>query len=164
MTGKQWHQMDAAEVLAQLETSAEIGLSGDEAKRRLVEHGPNELRVVRRVSPWRVFLEQFKNVLILILLVAVVLSAFLGHTIEAVTILVIVLFAAGLGFVQEYRAERALEALREMAAPTAAVLRDEHEVSVPARDVVPGDILYLRTGDKIAAYGPLIDLANVKGA
>ena len=162
MTGKQWHQMDAAEVLAQLETSAEIGLSGDEAKRRLVEHGPNELRAVRRVYPWRVFLEQFKNVLILILLVAVVLSAFLGHTIEAVAILVIVLFAAGLGFVQEYRAERALEALREMAAPTAAVLRDEREVSVPARDVVPGDILYLRTGDKIPADGRLIAIANLK--
>lgn len=94
-------------------------------------------------------LEQFKNVLIIILLIATALSAVLGHEIEAIAIAVIVLFAVLLGFAQEYCAERAIEALRKMAAPTASVLRDGQEVEVAAREIVPGDIILIRAGDKI---------------
>ena len=104
------------------------------------------------LSPWALLFEQFKNVLIVILLIAVGLSAFLGHGVEAIAIAVIVLFAVLLGFVQEYRAERAIEALRQMAAPTATVLRDGEEVDVPARDLVPGDVILLRAGDRAVSY------------
>ena len=143
-------------------SSADRGLSSVDAARRLSEYGPNELAESRGVSPWTILAEQFKNVLIIILLVAVALSAMLGHAIEALAIAVIVLFAALLGFYQEFRAERAIEALRQMAAPTATVLRDGEEISVPAREAVPGDIISLRVGDKIPADGRLIESANLK--
>ena len=128
-----WHALSVATALDRLDTT-EGGLSGAEAARRLAEHGPNELEASGRISPWSLLLAQFKNVLIVILLVAVGLSALLGHGVEAVAIAVIVLFAVVLGFVQEYRAERAIEALRRMAAPAATVLRDGEEQDVPARD------------------------------
>ena len=113
-----WHTLSVEQVYSRLE-STPAGLSGAEAARRLAHYGPNELQAGRRVSPWILLLQQFKNVLIIILLIATALSAFLGHGVEAVAIAVIVLFAVLLGFVQEYRAERAIEALRQMAAPTA---------------------------------------------
>ena len=125
------------------------GLSRAEAERRLVEHGPNELEAAHRVSPWALLLGQFKNVLIIILLVATVLSFFLGQDVDAIAIGVIVLFAVMLGFAQEYRADRAIEALRQMAAPDATVLRDGEEVEIPARQLVPGDVILVRAGDKI---------------
>ena len=157
-----WHQRDVAEVLRHFGSAADHGLSTAEARRRLSEYGANELAEPRRVSPWGILAEQFKNVLIIILLVAVALSAVLGHTVEALAIAVIVLFAAVLGFYQEFRAERAIEALRRMAAPTATVLRDGEELSVSAREAVPGDIIILRMGDKIPADARLIDAVNLK--
>jgi len=114
------------------------------------------------VSAWHILGEQFKNILIIILLIATGLSAFLGHGIEAVVITVIVLFAVVLGFVQEFRAERAIEALRQMAAPTATVLRNGDEERVPARELVTGDILLLHAGDKIAADARLIEAVNLQ--
>ncbi|MBI4664732.1 MAG: cation-translocating P-type ATPase [Verrucomicrobia bacterium] len=138
------------------------GLAVAEAARRLVQHGPNELQAAHRVSPWAQLAEQFKNVLVVILLVATGLSAFLGHGIEAIVIAVIVLFAVLLGFVQEFRAERAIEALRQMAAPTATVLRDGCEVEIPARDLVPGDVIFLRAGDKVPADVRLIESVNLQ--
>jgi Ca2+-transporting ATPase len=107
-------------------------------------------------------LEQFKNILIVILLVAVGLSVVLGEGIEALVIAVIVLFAVLLGFVQEYRAERAIEALRQMAAPTATVLRDDEEQDIAARDLVPGDVILLRAGDKVPADARLIEAINLQ--
>jgi Ca2+-transporting ATPase len=160
--GKQWYRLSPAEVFEELGTNADAGLSSAEAKRRLLEYGPNELQRAHHVSAWEVFAAQFKNLLIVILLIAVALSALLGHTIEAVAIGVIVLFASLLGFYQEYRAERALEALQQMAAPTAAVLRDGQELNIAARDVVPGDIVYLRAGDKIPADGRLVEAVNLQ--
>ncbi|MGH9390341.1 MAG: cation-translocating P-type ATPase, partial [Vicinamibacteria bacterium] len=116
----------------------------------------------KRISPWSLLLEQFKNVLIVILLVATALSAFLGHGLEAVAIAVIVLFAVLLGFIQEYRAERAIDALREMAAPTATVLRDGEENEIPARELVPGDVVLLAAGDKVPADLRLLEAINLK--
>jgi Ca2+-transporting ATPase len=150
------------DVAASLDTSLRSGLSAKEAARRLAEYGPNELRVARMVSPWSVLLEQFKNVLILILLVAVALSAILGHATEAAVIAVIVLFAALLGFAQEYRAERTLEALRQMAAPTARALRDGDETDVAAAELVPGDVVVLRAGDKVPADGRLGEVVSMQ--
>jgi Ca2+-transporting ATPase len=157
-----WHSLPLDDVAARLDTTLDSGLSQAEARRRLAEHGPNELDAARPVTPWSIFVEQFKNVLILILLAAVGLSIVLGHATEAIVIGAIVLLAALLGFVQEYRAERAMEALTRMAAPTATVLRDEEEIDVPARELVPGDVVLLRAGDKASADGRLAEAVNLQ--
>ena len=156
-----WHTLSVETVCSNLK-STPAGLTNVEAIRRLGEHGPNELQAAHRISPWAILFEQFKNVLIIILLVATVLSASLGHGVEAIAIAVIVLFAVALGFVQEYRAERAIEALRQMAAPTATVLRDDDERDVPARDLVPGDVILLRAGDRIPADARLMEAINLQ--
>ena len=156
-----WHTSPVPDVFDALE-SQPSGLTAAEAARRLQAHGPNELQAVARVSPWTQLLEQFKNVLIIILLIATGLSAFLGHGIEAIAIAVIVLFAVVLGFVQEYRAERAIEALREMAAPTSAVARDGKEIEVPARELVPGDVVRIKAGDRVPADLRLVEAVNLQ--
>src|SRR4030066_53889 len=157
-----WYHLNVDEVLSQFNSTADRGLSKAEASRRLMEHGPNELQAARRISPWAILFEQFKNILVIILLIAVVLSAFLGHSIEAIAIAVILLFAVLLGFVQEYRAERASEALKRMAAPTATVIRDGEEMDMPARDLVPGDIILIRAGDRTPADARLVEAVNLQ--
>jgi len=159
---KNWYGLEIPEVVAELKGNDGNGLEKDEAARRLSEYGPNALQAGRVISPWAILLSQFRNVLILILIVAVILSAFLGHSIEAIAISVIILFAILLGFIQEYRAERAMEALKKMAAPMAAVIRDGVELGIPARDVVPGDIILIRAGDKIPADVRLIQAINLQ--
>ncbi len=156
-----WHNLEISEVLTSLDSKRE-GLSQGEAQRRLAQFGPNELAEKKKISPWVIFFEQFKNFLIIILLVAVALSAVMGEVADAIVIFAIVLFAAGLSFMQEYRAERAMEALKRMAAPTASVLRDRMEIEISATELVPGDIILLRTGDKIPADARLIDAVNLK--
>ncbi len=156
-----WHDLSPEEVLARLKSSPQ-GLSATEAAHRLEQYGPNELAAAERISPWAILFEQFKNVLIIMLLIATVLSVFFGHGVEAVAVLVIVLFAVILGFVQEYRAERAIDALRRMAAPTATVLRDGEETEVAARDLVPGDVMLVHMGDRIAADARLMEIANLQ--
>jgi Ca2+-transporting ATPase len=159
--GTPWHMLTVEDSFERLK-STPSGLTNPEAARRLAEFGPNELQAAGRVSPWAILLEQFKNVLIIILLLATALSAFLGHGVEAIAITVIVLFAVVLGFVQEYRAERAIEALRKMAAPEATVIREGRERSVPARELVPGDLILLATGDKVPADVRLIEAVNLQ--
>jgi Ca2+-transporting ATPase len=156
-----WHAVPAPDAFDLLRSRPD-GLTVSEARKRLERYGPNELQEARRISPWQILLEQFKNVLIIILLIATVISFFLGHGLESVVIAVIVLFAVLLGFVQEYRAERAIEALRQMTAPTATVMRDGEEVRIPARDLVPGDVILLSTGDRIPADARLIEAINLQ--
>ncbi len=156
-----WHTLSVEDVYKQVE-SGSIGITDIEAARRLAKYGPNQIEAARRISPWELLLEQFKNVLIIILLIATALSSFLGHSVEAAAIAVIVMFAVLLGFVQEYRAERAIEALRQMAAPTAIVRRGGKELEIPAREVVPGDIIFMRAGDKIPADVRLIEAVNLQ--
>jgi len=156
-----WHPLSVAAVFDRLGTT-ESGLSSEDAARRLSEHGPNELTASDGTSPWSLLLGQFKNVLILILLVAVGLSALLGHPLEAVVIAVILLFAVVLGFVQEYRAERAIEGLRRMAAPVATALRDGEERDVAARDLVPGDVVRLEAGARVPADARVMEAVNLK--
>jgi Ca2+-transporting ATPase len=156
-----FHTLPVERAFERVESTPD-GLTSSEAARRLAQYGPNELLAAHRISPWEILFEQFKNVLIIILLIATTLSFFLGHGLEAVAIAVIVLFAVGLGFIQEYRAERAIEALREMAAPTATVLRDGQEVEVSGRELVPGDVTILITGDKIPADIRLMEAINLQ--
>jgi len=144
-----------------LQTSP-VGLTAAEAARRLAVQGPNELAAPHRASAWTLFAAQFKNVLILILIAATALSAMLGYGIEAIAIIVIVLFAVVLGFVQEYRAERAIDALRELAAPVVNVLRDNEETDVPARELVPGDVVLLSAGNRVGADARLLEAANLQ--
>jgi Ca2+-transporting ATPase len=161
ITSKPWHALGIQEILEVLKTN-EAGLSQEEALKRLAEYGPNELKKEKGISPIRLFLEQFTDILIIILLIATGLSIFLGEITDAIVIIAIVLACAILGFVEEYRSEKALEALKKMAAPTATVLREGKEVKIKASEVVPGDIILLFTGDKVPADARLIEAINLK--
>jgi P-type Ca2+ transporter type 2C len=165
--GSGWHTKSVARVAEELGSSASVGLGEGEALRRVSVHGANEIDAGTKTSAMRLLLAQFENLLILILLVGAGLSAVLGHETEAIVIAVIVVFAALLGFVQEYRAERALEALRQLAAPGASVVRGGRERDVPAREVVPGDLVRLSAGNKVPADGRIcaaVDLAVEEAA
>ena len=157
-----WHALDAAEALRTLGSDGRKGLNEAEVARRLAQHGPNELKKEDRASPWSIFLGQFKNILIIILLVATVLSAAVGEIFDAILIFVIVIFCALLGFVQEYRAEKALEALKKMLAPTVRLIRSGREQDIPSKEIVPGDILLLEAGFKVPADARLIENASLK--
>jgi len=161
MDRQQWHAMNTQEVLQSLETGLN-GLTDDEATVRLERVGPNELRKGRRISPLKIFVGQFKEFLVVILIVAALVSAAIGEAVDAIVILAIIIAIAILGFVQEYRAERALEALKRMAAPTATVRRNGKEKEIPSRDLVPGDIVSLTVGDKVPADARIIEAHNLK--
>ncbi|MEN6321219.1 MAG: cation-translocating P-type ATPase [Syntrophaceae bacterium] len=162
MTGQIWHALNTDTVQELLETDIQKGLASDVASERLKTYGFNELRQEERVSPFVLFLNQFKNLLIIILLVATVLSALVGEHLDAALIFVIVIFCAILGFVQEYRAERALEALKNMLSPTITVLRDGNGIEIPSKELVPGDILLLEAGDRVPADARLFEAHSLK--
>jgi len=157
----EWHCMGVREALSELKTS-EIGLSSEEAGKRLGEYGPNELKEMKKESALEKFLGQFKNTLIIILIISAIIAAFLGEIVDALAIIVIVILNAVLGFVQDYRTEKALEALRKLAAPHARVMRDGNEVRIPARELVPGDILLIESGDKLAADARVIHAIDIR--
>lgn len=161
MASESWHAMNLEETLKAL-NSTEAGLSQGEAQKRLTDYGLNELRKEKRTSPAKMFAEQFKDILVVILLIATALSVAIGELIDAVVIVAIVLATAILGFAEEFRSEKAVEALRKMTAPTATVLRDGKEVKVPASEIVPGDVLLLHTGDRVPADARLIKSINLK--
>jgi Ca2+-transporting ATPase len=153
-----WHSMEVAQVAKELNTDLQRGLTEDDARRRLQRYGYNELRKKEeRISPFTIFINQFKNILIVILLIAAVLSAVIGELMGTGLILAIVIFCATLGFAQEYRAERALEALKKMLSPTITVLREGREQEILSKELVPGDMLLLEAGDKIPADARLIE-------
>ncbi|MBI2793021.1 MAG: cation-translocating P-type ATPase [Ignavibacteria bacterium] len=137
------------------------GLSESEAQSRLLEYGFNRLNSPVQISAFRVFLDQFRNILIIILLAATGFSAIIGHEVEAVAISVIVLFSVIFGFIQEYRAEHALHALRKLTAPTAIVVRDGAERLINAENIVPGDVLVLAAGDIVAADAEIFKAVNL---
>ncbi|AKG38093.1 hypothetical protein MA03_00625 [Infirmifilum uzonense] len=158
---KNWHSMPVEEVFKMLDTSPS-GLSQEEARRRLEVYGYNRLEEEKKVSPLKLFIEQFKNPLTALLLFATILSLLIGETLDAVVIIVLVLAGALLGFYQEYRAERALEALKKMSSPQATVIRDGVIKVVSSEEVVPGDIIVLSAGDKIAADARLIETVDLR--
>jgi len=144
------HTKDIKTLFAELNTT-ETGLTDAEAKKRLEKYGPNELQVEGGISPLQILIAQFKDVLVIILLVATLVSLALGEVLDASVIFAIVIASVLLGFVQEYRAEKALLALQQLAAPKAKVIREGIIKDIPAREVVPGDILYIEEGDKVPA-------------
>ncbi len=149
------HTLDAQSVAAQLCVDAATGLGAGEARERLERAGPNRLPQAPPRSPWRVLLAQFKSILILILLGAAVLAALVGSTKDAAVILAVVVINALVGFYQEYRAERSLAALKSMLPRKARVRRDGVSHEIAADDLVPGDVMLLEAGDRVAADGRL---------
>lgn len=144
------HVRTVAEVLAEFRTSP-AGLSTAEAAARLAAHGPNELRETISRPAWKMLLAQFTEPMILILMAAAVFALFLGDFTEAIAILAIVLLFGILGFIQEYRAEKAMAALKHMASPAVRVRRDGALREIPARDLVPGDVVRLEAGNIVPA-------------
>lgn len=158
---REWHRMSAAEALKALETTAK-GLDDDEAKARLQRYGLNELQEKKKTPQWALFLSQFKDVLVLILIAAAAVSAFLGELLDASVILLIVVLNAVLGFVQERRAENALEALKKLSSKKAQVLRSGKSEIIDAKEIVPGDVLLLSVGDRVPADCRLLEEFNLK--
>ena len=146
-----WHALSPDEVTRRLDIDAAHGLIADEASRRLDAHGPNRLAERRPRPAWLKFVDQFRSVLIVILLGAAVLAGAIGNLKDAVVIAVVVLLNASLGFIQEHRAEAALAALKKMLAPSARVRRDGEVQQIEAAGLVPGDLLLLEAGDRIPA-------------
>jgi Ca2+-transporting ATPase len=157
----EWHSLEKERLLDSLKSS-EAGLSDEEAKRRLEEYGPNELTAKEGVSSLQIFFGQFKDIFVMMLLFAIVVSVAINELVDAATIAVIVILNAIVGFVQEYRSEKAMEAMKNLTAPKARVLRNGKEVIIPSRDVVPGDIVLLEAGDRIPADARLLNVVDLK--
>jgi Ca2+-transporting ATPase len=154
--------MVPTELIKELKTDLESGLSHSEAKVRMEKYGENCLETKGTFSPWRLFFSEFADFMVMVLLGAVVISVALGEWNDAFTILAIIFLNAILGFVQEYRAERSLEALRELSAPQARVIRSGNLIMLPARQVVPGDLIHLEAGDRVAADIRLMELSGLE--
>lgn len=151
------HTLGVGQVVTILRTDLERGLTAEEAEARLEEYGPNELEKRERISPLRIFLEQFTGFLVVILIVAALVSFLIGEMVDAFAILVIIVLNGILGFVQEYKAERSLEALKSLETPEAKVIRGGREREIAARDLVPGDLIALDEGDRIPADARLTE-------
>jgi magnesium-transporting ATPase (P-type) len=156
-----WHAQLTGEVLVALDTGRH-GLTADEAKARKEHFGPNRLAAAVKRSEILRFLAQFNNVLIYVLLAAAVLAVLIGHMVDAAVVLAVVLLNAIIGYVQEGRAERALDAIRAMIDPRATVLRDGRRTAIPAEDIVPGDLVILEPGDRVPADLRLIRTRNLR--
>ncbi len=156
-----WHSLSIEEVIYSLNTSIN-GLSEEEAKERLIKYGLNEITSEKKESPFILLLNQFKSVLIVILTIAAIASISIGETIEAIAIIVIVLLAGILGFVQEFQAAKAIDSLKKLAAPFATAIRDGEAKSLPSKEIVLGDIITIKSGDKIPADARLIEAINLK--
>ena len=157
-----WHTLDSVEAQQRLHTDLSTGLSAEGALHTLDELGPNELEAAGARSRFAILWDQFKSIIVLILIVAAVISAFLGDFKDTVAIAAIVVLNAALGFTQEYRAEKAIVALRQMAAPVVQVRRDGQERTLPARDLVPGDIVLLEAGNVVPADGRVLESASLR--
>lgn len=156
-----WHQKKIDQVIKDLKSSVQ-GLSLEDARKRLSEYGPNELEEGKKKTPFMMFLDQFKDFMIIVLIAAAVIAGVMGEAADTIAIVVIVVINAVIGFVQEYRAEKAMEALKLMAEPTATVLRDGTPLLVPTSEVVPGDLVILEAGRIVPADLRIVESAQLK--
>ncbi len=157
-----WHAKAVKEVIALLRTDPTKGLSSAEAKKRLAIYGPNKLQTAKKESWLAILMRQFTDPLVLILIVAAAVSFAIGERGDAYTILAIVVLNAILGFVQEFKAEKALEALQKMLSPKCKVLRDGSVIKIDSKKLVPGDIVVLDIGDRVPADMRIIEAVNLK--
>ncbi len=160
--GPAWHSESVQAVLEQLKTHREHGLSTEEAKKRLAEHGYNELREKPPTPFWRHVVDQLKEFVVLLLIAASLVSFLLGDDVEAAAIIAIVILNAVIGVIQESRAEASLAALKKLAAPDARVIRDGSRLNIPARELVPGDVVMLESGNYVPADVRLIECVNLR--
>jgi len=156
-----YHSKKIEDVFKELKTSKK-GLTEDEAKRRLFIEGLNEIKEKKKINPVKIFLSQFNNFIVYILIAALIISVFLGESIDALVIAIILVLMAISGFVMEFRAEKAIEALRKMASLKARVIRDGKDQVIDALNLVPGDIIIIETGEKIPADARLIQSFTLK--
>ncbi len=156
-----WHQKNVEDVFEELNSSLK-GISSEEAQKRLLEYGPNELTEKAKKTPFMMFLGQFRDFMILVLIAAAVIAGIVGKPTDAAAIIAIVILNAIVGFIQEYRAEEAMAALKKMAAPSSTVLRDGLPATVAASEIVPGDIVLLEAGQIVPADLRLSESANLK--
>ena len=151
-----WHSIPIDEVYANLQ-SGQKGLTSDEAAIRLSRNGPNRLESPSKPSPLRIFLSKFKDYMVIVLIFAALVSYIAGEGTNSLVIIAIVILVAIIGFFQEYKAERAMEALREMVAPEADVMRDDRMSTIAAADLVSGDMIFLEAGDRVPADGRIVE-------
>lgn len=157
----QKHQQDLKTLFEELQTSS-TGLSSEEATKRLTQYGPNMLKEKKKKTLLSMFLDQFLDFMIIVLIISAIISGMIGDLTDTIAIIVIVLLNAVIGFVQEYRAEKAMAALKKMAAPVAMVLRNHISEHIPAFELVPGDIVMLEAGKIVPADLRLIEVAQLK--
>jgi Ca2+-transporting ATPase len=157
-----WHLLEAWQTTAWLKVDPEKGLNHEEAKDRLTTYGPNAIREENRRGPIQLFFGQFADFMIIVLILAGILSGFIGDLNDTIAIVVIVVLNAVIGFVQEYRAERAVAALKRLASPTALVLREGQTKTIAAQELVPGDLVILEAGNVVPADLKLLDVARLK--
>lgn len=156
-----WHLLPIKKIDELLGSSAR-GISSAHAEEHLARYGPNVLEEKKKKPPWRLFFDQFADFMILVLVAAAIISGLMGEITDTVVILVIVVVNAVVGFVQEYRAGKAIDALRQMAAPNATVIRDGHPVQIPAASLVPGDLAVLEAGNVVPADIRLFEVHNLR--
>jgi len=157
-----WHALGREETIKKLGTAVEQGLTSAEAAARLEKYGPNQLAEGKRTTFLQMVLAQLNNFVVIMLIVAAGISAFLGETVDSIAIVTIVVLNTIMGVVQEGRAQQELEALKKMASPEAQVLRDGRRVSIPANQLVPGDIVFLETGNYVPADVRLVEAVNLR--
>jgi len=162
MTLPDVHTLHVDHLISELDTHLHQGLTSSQVKDRLVKVGFNELVELPRPGFLKLLLEQFNNFLVIILIISAVVSLFLGEVVDSSAIMAIVVFNAIIGVVQESKAEQALAALKKMTAPNASVIRDGHQLIIPTRELVPGDIVLLEAGNYVPADMRLIESINLK--
>lgn len=157
-----WFKMKIKEIEQNLATDMQSGLSKHHISEKLTVHGYNQLKEKKKVTALQMFLAQFKDFMVLVLMAATLISGLLGEYADAVTIFAIIIVNACLGFIQERRAEKSMDALKKLTAPEATVIRDGEELIIPARELVPGDLILLETGDRIPADIRLFQSVNME--
>jgi Ca2+-transporting ATPase len=157
-----WHALSSVETVKRLNVDPGAGLNSEEAARRTATYGSNAIQEQRRRGSWRMLLDQVTDFMIVVLIAAAIVSGIVGEAEDAVAIIVIVVLNGVIGFVQEYRAERAVAALRQLAAPTAAVRRNGRVLTLPAAQLVPGDIVLLEAGAIVPADMRVLEAAQLK--
>jgi len=157
-----WYNESTDSIIDALGSNSEKGLTDSAVNSLQLEHGPNEIVERGKKSPWLIFFDQFKNVMVIILIVAAIISLLLGEFIEAIVILAIVILNAILGFTQENRAEESMAALKRLAVPTVRALRGGHIIEIPSTELVPGDVVLIEAGNLIPADGRVLDSVNLQ--
>ncbi|MGB9598191.1 MAG: cation-transporting P-type ATPase, partial [Candidatus Poribacteria bacterium] len=153
---RNWWQLDIQEVVSTLETDLSKGLSSNEVKLRLEKYGLNQLKEKKKQTALDIFLDQFRDFIIWVLIGASIISGFIGEWVDAIAIIAIVILNSIMGFIQQYRAEKSLSALKKLSSPTSKVIRDGQNMVIESSQIVPGDLIELESGDNVPADSRII--------